>query len=488
MTSLRSLARVALIGVVVAGAGCTDQNVPFLTAPTGIPNTPTGIQNGMTGLFSATRTDLGNYVILMSGFGRDAANFTNTEPRFVTYNTGNVAISNTWIAIWNNEYTDIAQARGILTTLPKVVPAYSAAQTASLTGIVETMEAYNYMLVAEVYDTNGAAVQGIGGALPAALCNKDVWQYIVSLLDSANVQLNIAGTTPPPVHLPTGFGAVGAASGPSTVPGTFAAFNRALAGKAGLELAYAIARSPGGSAPSPISAGSPDQAALLRADSAITSSALLSPGVLGPNPVGGWTNDGFTVLEDFSASSGDQVNPINGLLVTYWMLKGFVAAQDTINDLRFKTKFVSDTANKIQQPSYDSIAIQIHYAMYPSPASAMPLVRNEELTLVRAQIQIGLGNNSMAATLINNVRTAVGGLAPAAIGSDYFSTRDALLHEQQISTAIEASGDRTIAIRMYGLAAVLDNTWGAIDQHTTISPIPFAESAGRGGTWVTSCP
>jgi hypothetical protein len=39
---------VALIGVVVAGAGCTDQNVPFLTAPTSIPNSPTGIQNAPT--------------------------------------------------------------------------------------------------------------------------------------------------------------------------------------------------------------------------------------------------------------------------------------------------------------------------------------------------------------------------------------------------------------------------------------------------------
>ena len=157
MTPLRSLARIALVGAVMAGVSCKDQDVPFLTGPTTIPNTPVGIQNGITGLFSATRIDLGNYILLADGFGRNAANFTNTEPRFITYNTGFAPITNTWIAVWNNEYTDIAQSRGILATLPNVEPAYTTQQVASLTGVVQTIEAYNYMLVAEIYDTNGAA-------------------------------------------------------------------------------------------------------------------------------------------------------------------------------------------------------------------------------------------------------------------------------------------------------------------------------------------
>ena len=74
------------------------------------------------------------------------------------------------------------------------------------------------------------------------LCNKDVWAYIVALLDSGNAALNAAGSVALPVSLPPGFGSVSTTAGPSTTPGAFAAFNRALAGKAGLELAYAIAR------------------------------------------------------------------------------------------------------------------------------------------------------------------------------------------------------------------------------------------------------
>jgi hypothetical protein len=67
-----------------------------------------------------------------------------------------------------------------------------------------------------------------------------------------------------------------------------------------------------------------------------------------------------------------------------------------------------------------------------------------------------------------------------------------MLHEQQISTAFEASGDRMIAIRMYGLNAVVDTTWKAsssfTDHHTDVNPIPFAEVAARGGSFQISCP
>ncbi len=62
--------------------------MPFLTAPTSVAATTVGVQNAVTGLFSAARNDVGNYVIFLSTFSRDAANFTNTEPRFITEGMG----------------------------------------------------------------------------------------------------------------------------------------------------------------------------------------------------------------------------------------------------------------------------------------------------------------------------------------------------------------------------------------------------------------
>src|ERR1700739_781108 len=79
MKRQHAIARVAaLVLAAAAASSCKDANVPFLTAPTSIPNSPVGMKNAMSGLFSATRVDVGNYILMMTGFGRDGANFTNT--------------------------------------------------------------------------------------------------------------------------------------------------------------------------------------------------------------------------------------------------------------------------------------------------------------------------------------------------------------------------------------------------------------------------
>jgi hypothetical protein len=41
---------------------------------------------------------------------------------------------------------------------------------------------------------------------------------------------------------------------------------------------------------------------------------------------------------------------------------------------------------------------------------------------------------------------------------------------------------------MYGLAAVADTTWGAVDTHATILPIPTAEVTARNNVLTMSCP
>lgn len=489
--------RVVLGALTLAAiAACSDSNVPFFTAPTSVPNSPVGIQNGVTGLFSATRLDLGTFVLDMAGYGRQYGNFTNTEPRFITYTLGINPTPNSWAAGWAQEYSNIAQAKQLIATLPQVHPAYTAAQLAAITGVVETLEALNYMYVVEYHDSSGMAVmQSTTATTPPPLyCLKDAWAYIVALLDTANGNLTLAGSAPLPVKTPAGFGAVNSLAAPSNVPGAFAAFNRALAGKAGLEYAYAIARS-GGSAPTPTTPGAPDVAALTAADSDITHSALYDTTALAPTPAGQFAHDLHSVLHDFSAASGDQVNAMNAFIGTGAVLNDLVVGVDTIHDLRWKAKF-GPNPNAVQQQSYNFIASPYIYVMYASPTAPIPIVRNEELTLVRAQIEIGLGHYPAALALINAVRERVGGPAltplPGSTGSSYVSIRDALLKEQNISTALEGSYDRAISIRMYNLAAQLDTTWDKTkykpDQHTTVSPLPTAEISGRGGSVTLVCP
>ena len=474
-----------LSAAIVGAAACTDTNVPFFTAPTSVPNTPAGIQNAMTGLLGFSRNDVGSYVQLMGAFGRDVVQMTNGNPQVLTMYTGLAAIPAGGDGVWDNEYRDVGAALAIIATVPNTVPTYSPAQAAAIIGIAQTVEAVNLMFLAETRDTLGIPIHSDGVTPGPAYCNKDVWRYIVALLDSANASLNTAGNIALPVKLPPGFASVSAAAGPSTVQGSFAAFNRALAGKAGLELAYAIARNSAATHPTPTTPGSPDVAALTRADSAIAASALFNLSVLAPPVQGAFPENAFSVDWDFSAQSGDQVNPINQFIGFYTVLNTFVADVDTLHDLRWKGKF-GPNPYQIQLPTYNHVASGDLFVFYPTTNSPVPVIRNEGLVLLRAQIQLGLGNLANALTYMNAVRVNVGGLSPVT-GADYVTVRDLLLKEQRVSLVFEGSGDRTISLRMYHLEAVADTTWGTQDLHTTVLPVEVQEIEGRGGSYTLTC-
>ncbi len=268
--------------------------------------------------------------------------------------------------------------------------------------------------------------------------------------------------------------------------GSFAAFNRALAGKANLELAYAIARSNPATAPTPAASGTPDPTALARADSAFAASALYDPAAVAP-PSPGDFSDPNAVYHTFSTSPNDVANPIPSELITLRVLNEFVADVDTAADLRWKNKFVANSA-PLAAPDYASVSSNFIVNFYSSVSSPVPIIRDEELVLLRAQVRIGLGDYAGALTLINQVRTQAGGLPPVAITPSYTAVRDTLLREQRISTVFEGGGDRMISIRMYGLAAVADTTWGAADTHATVLAIPIAEANARHGNITPVCP
>jgi hypothetical protein len=487
------MAHIPLVAVVVL-AGCNESLVPNYASPNPDVTTQLGFQTLVTGLAGGLRNDFGLFMTAMSAFARDAGNFTNSEPQEITEFMGAgtpLLASDLGGTVWANQFQMVKTADSILVSLPRVSsPApYSTGARAQITGVIMTFKALAFIYLAETRDTVGVPIGGVGltnTKTPAPIiCNKDVWRYIVAVLDSANVELNVDTTDALPITLPAGFSAVGATAGPSTRAGAFAAFNRALAGKANLELAYAIARSTAATAPSPSGAGQPDATALQRADSALQASALYQPAALAPPAPGAFT-DANAVYQDFSSTSGDLVNPINQELGTLRILNEFVAAVDTANDARWKNKFIVNPFPP-QLLSYSGVSSGFAIDFYPSAASPVPIVRNEELVLVRAQVRLGLNDLSGAWTLINQVRSQVGTLAPLTQTTDYVTTRDALLREQRISTVLESSSDRAIAIRMYGLAAVADTTWGATDTHVTLFPLPSAELIGRNGNTTPQC-
>jgi starch-binding outer membrane protein, SusD/RagB family len=497
---------VAIMGgaALVGATACKDSAVPYFDAPTNLPASPTGLQNAVTGLFSATRVDVNWDVWYAGSFGRDIFWFLGASSNVLVDVAGLTAPTShsdiQAVEEWDNEYAQAKQANNIIASLANV-PAYSAAQVAAVSGVAQTIKALNFMMLAETRDSIGIPIYSIGSnRTDPPYCIKDVWAYIVALLDSGFADLNAAGSVSLPVKLPAGFASVGQTASPSTTPGSFAAFNRALAGKAGLEYAYAIARNSPGTHPTPTTPGSPDPGALARADSALTASALYNPSVIAPPVAGNFALDAFGVYHTFSGQSGDLQNAV----LQYYYL--FDATWDLYYDvdtadLRYKNKFVPDPF-PVQLSQYAGVSNALNYLPYAQVNSPFPIVRAEELALVRAQIQLGMGNFANAITLINQVHMQAGGFAtPLAIAPTYTAVRDSLLKEQRISTVFEPSNDRMIALRMYNLEAVADTTWqatagpdaptaaafGSTDFHQTVANVPLVEVTSRGG-WNLTCP
>lgn len=481
----------ALLALALAGglAACNEPIVPNHNALTTIPRSFTGVQNAINGAFDA-RPDVNNYLVWMTAMGRDATYFTNSESRFVTELTGKFAIQpDDFIGgtVWDGLFATIKTADTVQTIIQTVVDAgtpLTSAQIEATWGALETQKAATYMLIAETRDTNGVPINEVGMPVPSSnyapiLCNPSVWAQIVAMLDSAYDSLGVAGASQTfPWSFPPGYALV------SGNAGSWQSFTAALRAKARIEYAYSSGRPT-----DTVSVGSPNQAQL---DSAITDITANSPLIYTPSA--GLTaaeavpaNDAG-VFYSYSSESNDVINPVFNFIKGYYAIQDFVNSVDTVNDARFLAKFVNTgaPANSVNDNGQSS---NWQYANNILAGTPVPIVRNVELQFLLAEAYLGTAQYANAYTIINNVRTLVGGLAPAPVTTGYVDTRNLLLSEQRVSLAADGTGDRVIALRMYNLEAARLNIWfdttttpaTNIDLHTTILPIPTTESQPRAG-------
>jgi|HubBroStandDraft_6_1064221.scaffolds.fasta_scaffold67826_2 hypothetical protein len=502
---INTLTRTVLAAVGLAAIGaCQDTAVPNFRSPQINPETPSGIQYLVTGIAANSRADIGQDILALSGFSREVGVFTTTDSRFITewMGDGNIIPSGDFYGGggWSAEFQNAKDADAVIGYLPKVTPAYTTGQIALITGVMKTFEAYNMMLVAETRDTNGVPIYG--WATPAAtpapiLCIKDVWKGISAMLDSGEAFLDAGASATMPINLPPGYGAVSAA-GPSGTSGTFAGFNRALAAYAKLQYAYGVTRSPGGSPADSAHPGTPLASALIAADSAVRASNLYQPGALAPATAGDFS-DPTAVYHSFSSTSGDLDNPVTfavGQTTTVFVLDTVASEIEAGGDLR-AVKLIRNTSapNSEAGPVANAVvADSTTVGFYQSASSPIPIIRNEELVLIEAAIQLGEGNLANAVTSINAIRQQVGGVAPYAGAITYVAVRNQLLHEMRASNIGEPGEERIMAVRNYGLQVQQTQTWGPKtstspgDTHATVLPIPIGESGPRNGNIATTCP
>lgn len=481
-------------------AACNETKIPDFDAPTGFPHTTGALQSEFTGMLDGPRVDAATYGRSMEGFARNAAYFTPSEIRFVTQYTGMAQLdnSNFGAGVWANEFSAVKTADSVIGVLPSLSTASGqpvpAPNLEALFGAAETIKALDYLYVAEAHDTNGVAMNEVGRPLTAApapiLCNMDVWKQIVAMFDSAVDSLTAAGPTtvigvPGTVTLrfPGGYSQIG------NTAGGWEALALALRGKAHVEYAYAIARNTPATAPTVSSPGSPDGTQLAAAITDITAATpIYNPSLSAAEAVP--AND-FGVFHDFSSASGDRTNGIGSEALSFFVLQDAAAQIDTVHDRRFLAKFVRAAGFPTSAGSAASSDWVTNSNTVFTIASPIPIVRNLELQFILAQAYLGLGQYTNAITIINGVRTEVGGLADtsASVSATYTGVRDFLLHEQRPTLIMDGTGDRTIALREYGLVTQADTTWIATkDYQTSMQNIPLNELNARGGNITPQCP
>ena len=399
---IRKLAYLAL--ALGAALACRDPEVPDLNNPsiddlTTHP-TPSKIATAAQGLLVGARLNIAEYngyVSELGVFGRESFIFDPGDNRFETEllfgpldPAGPRFGGNLWVA----RFANIRAANNLLTALgSSALIGMSAAEKEATTGFAQTIQALDFLEVINTRDTIGAPIDVNTklGDPPAPIQPRDVvFTHIVQLLDSADTHL-AAGGGAFPFQLSSGFSAFGTFN----TPATFRKFNRAL--KARVQV-Y--------------------RGAIFSCAACFTDAlTLLTSGATFID-----TNPGFSldagVYHAFGTGSGDLTNglydPTPAKLYAHPSLYDSAETQNasTLKDRRFlaKVQFVS------LRP-YGSHSDSLGFIRYAGPTASVPIIRNEELILLRAEANRGIGgatNLLDAAKDINFIRVNSGNLAPVA--------------------------------------------------------------------------
>lgn len=463
---MRTKISVALAGLLVMGACNFDILNTNQPTQDDLINSPTRtkLSAAATGLLAQSRTGIQSFIWRLGSMGREGINLSgNNQPDFIEPYFGPVQAGGSFGGTqWNDRYAAIRSGNIYLTALANDKDLSPAEKSAS-SGFAKTLNALAFLYLIETRASLGAPVD-VGRditAAPAPFVSEDsVYGYILGLLNSGQTELSAGGSTFP-FPIPPGY------TGFDT-PATFIRFNRALAAKAYVLRATAGC---GGNA------------------STCYTSALTALGAsfIDPTPA----NFGTGVFFDFSSSPGDVQNglsePLNALT--------FFALQDNFTDAQTQTGgSLKDqrVLDKIQAAADTQIALlgaipipgENKFSVFftagsPDPNHSIPIIKDEELVLLRSEAQWFTGAKAPALSDLNLVRQN-SGLLPAttvtAAAPDSAFVK-ALLYERRYSLLWE-QGVRWIDARRFNrLGDILaDVPSGNVPP---MMPIPLTECQAR---------
>jgi hypothetical protein len=150
-------------------------------------------------------------------------------------------------------------------------------------------------------------------------------------------------------------------------------------------------------------------------------------------------------------------------------------------DLRYQSKIVTLAVAEGTGSAVPGIASDQDFKIYPTQSSPIPMIRSEELILLRAEAEWFTGAKAAAITDINTIRTVSGGLSPTTLTTA--STDDAfvteLLVQRRYSLLFE--GRRWVDVRRLGKLTTLPIDIPASQVLYDDLLIPQAECLARAG-------
>jgi hypothetical protein len=422
MTTIQKMRGAVAAALIVGAVACQEVTVPNYNSPsvdalTSSP-TPSVVNNATSGLLVLYRASTAVEGWQMGSFGREAYNLLQAEARdLLGFYTGPIVPGGFAQDLgWSSAYTNLRQIQAIQTAVDKV-SGYSTAQKEAVKGFVQTVAAMELLRQIKIRDTIGIVVDIPADplALGPVLGKDAVLARISDMLDSARTHLLVGGSAFP-FTLTSGF------TGYNT-PATFILVNR------GMRARVDVYRRQWSQALTDVAASF--------VDTSSTSQANLSKGV-------------YNV---WSTASGDSPNPLydptpTALYAHPSITTGAQKRADGTPDLRLQRKTAPGTVRSLQ-----GVTGTTKFTIYASQNDPTPILKNEELILLRAEANYQLGNTTAALADINFIRVNSGGLAPvtAATVGDMVTE---ILYNRTYSLLFE-QGTRWVDARRYNRLAQL---------------------------------
>lgn len=445
MTHQTKKALVALCAALGLG-GCGSLDVPDLNNPSieTIRDNPTRatVITAATGLLMGHRVGVATtngYIAELGVIGREAYVFDGSEPRTITellgprLDPGGPAFGGNF---WSSPYANIRNANTLMGALEKVA-GVSDEEKHAIRGFAKTIQALDFLVVINTRDTNGAPIdvgRPVGGDLAPIESKEAVFAHIAKLLDEARTDLEAGGATFP-FPLSTGFAGF-------DTPATFLRFNRAV--KARVD----------------VYRGDYEEALTNLASSFLNPSAPLELGV----------------YHTFDTGSGELTNNLRSNNISAHPSIEQDADRKADGSLDDRVTRKTEKRDKPVSGGDGKLIADRRFTLYPAENSPVPIIRNEELILLRAEANLGLERYGSAIDDLNFIRTTSGGLEPR-LDLDESNLLDELLKQKRYSLMFEG-GHRWIDLRRYGKLDTLPREYGDFPVHERF-PIPQTEMDAR---------